>query len=245
MGRRWRCPNAGSARLSSTASTSTRSRTPTATAIGDLAGLIDRLDYLARLGVTCIWLNPIHPSPDRDDGYDITDFYAVHPRLGTLGDFVELDPPGRQPRHPGDDRPRRQPHLRRAPVVPGRPVPTPTSPYRDWYVWSADRAVRPPPGDGVPRLPGHDVDVRRAGRGLVLPPLLRLPARPQHGQPAGPPGDREDHRLLAAARRRRVPARRRAVHHRADRRPATRARARTSRGSTTSGRSCRGAAATP
>ena len=47
--------------------------------IGDLPGLIDRLDHLARLGVTCIWLNPIHPSPDRDDGYDITDFYARPP----------------------------------------------------------------------------------------------------------------------------------------------------------------------
>ena len=89
--------------------------------IGDLPGLIDRLDHLARLGVTCIWLNPIHPSPDRDDGYDITDFYAVHPHLGTLGDFVELDPPGRQPGHPRDDRPGRQPHLRRAPVVPVGP----------------------------------------------------------------------------------------------------------------------------
>src|SRR5690348_7091519 len=58
--------------------------------IGDLKGLISRLDYLARLGVTCLWLNPVHPSPRRDDGYDITDFYAVHPHIGTLGDFAEL-----------------------------------------------------------------------------------------------------------------------------------------------------------
>ena len=58
--------------------------------IGDLRGLIGRLDYLSRLGVTCLWLNPIHPSPSRDDGYDVTDYYGVDPRLGTLGDFVEL-----------------------------------------------------------------------------------------------------------------------------------------------------------
>jgi maltose alpha-D-glucosyltransferase/alpha-amylase len=58
--------------------------------IGDIRGLIGRLDYLARLGVTCMWLNPIHPSPDRDDGYDVADFYNVDPRFGNLGDFAEL-----------------------------------------------------------------------------------------------------------------------------------------------------------
>ena len=58
--------------------------------IGDIRGLIGRLDYLSRLGVTCLWLNPIHPTPGRDDGYDVTDFYGVDPRLGSLGDFAEL-----------------------------------------------------------------------------------------------------------------------------------------------------------
>jgi trehalose synthase len=57
---------------------------------GDFRGLIQRIDHLARLGVTCLWLMPFYPSPDRDDGYDITDFYGVDPRLGTLGDVVEL-----------------------------------------------------------------------------------------------------------------------------------------------------------
>jgi len=41
--------------------------------VGDLRGLISRLDYLSRLGVTCLWLNPIHPTPHRDDGYDVSD----------------------------------------------------------------------------------------------------------------------------------------------------------------------------
>jgi hypothetical protein len=58
--------------------------------IGDLAGLSGSIDYLASLGVTCIWLMPVCPSPWRDDGYDVTDYYRVDPRLGTLGDFVSF-----------------------------------------------------------------------------------------------------------------------------------------------------------
>jgi hypothetical protein len=57
---------------------------------GDLAGLTERIDHLAGLGVTCLWLMPFYPSPNRDDGYDITDYYGVDERLGSLGDFVAL-----------------------------------------------------------------------------------------------------------------------------------------------------------
>ena len=55
---------------------------------GDFAGLTERVDYLAGIGVSCLWLMPFYPSPNRDDGYDITDYYAVDARLGSLGDFV-------------------------------------------------------------------------------------------------------------------------------------------------------------
>jgi maltose alpha-D-glucosyltransferase/alpha-amylase len=58
--------------------------------IGDFAGLTRRLDYLHGFGVTAIWLMPFQPSPLRDSGYDITDYYSVDPRYGTLGDFVEF-----------------------------------------------------------------------------------------------------------------------------------------------------------
>jgi trehalose synthase len=58
--------------------------------IGDLQGLARRIDYLADIGVTCLWLMPFYPTPDRDDGYDITDFYGVDPRLGSHGDLVEV-----------------------------------------------------------------------------------------------------------------------------------------------------------
>ena len=102
---------------------------------GDFRGLIGRLDYLYRLGVTCLWLNPIHPSPHRDGGYDITDFYAVDPRLGSLGDFAELlHQAGNRGikviidlvvNHTSDQHPWFQ-----------SAVASPDSPYRDWYVWS-------------------------------------------------------------------------------------------------------------
>ncbi|MGA7148728.1 MAG: alpha-amylase family protein [Microbacterium sp.] len=58
--------------------------------IGDFAGLAKRIDYLADLGITCLWLMPFYPTADRDDGYDVTDFYGVDPRLGTHGDLVEV-----------------------------------------------------------------------------------------------------------------------------------------------------------
>ncbi|HEX6921236.1 MAG TPA: alpha-amylase family protein, partial [Actinomycetes bacterium] len=102
---------------------------------GDLRGLISRLDYLSRLGVTCLWLNPIHPTPNRDDGYDVSDYYGVDPRLGSLGDFAELALEARERgiriildlvvNHTSDQ----HPWFQSACADPG-------SPYRDWYVWS-------------------------------------------------------------------------------------------------------------
>src|SRR2546430_347489 len=58
--------------------------------IGDFRGLIERLDYLSELGVTAIWLLPFYPSPLRDDGYDIADYFDVNPNFGTLDDFRAL-----------------------------------------------------------------------------------------------------------------------------------------------------------
>src|SRR5690348_17059872 len=114
--------------------------------IGDFKGLMRRLDYLHGLGVTALWLMPFQPSPGRDDGYDITDYYNVDPKYGTLGDFVEFTH-GAQQRgmrvlidlvvnHTSDQHPWFQ--QARA---------DPNSRYRDWYVW----AEEPPPNaaDGV------------------------------------------------------------------------------------------------
>ena len=58
--------------------------------IGDFPGLTSRVDYLHALGVTCVWLLPFHPSPNRDNRYDVANYYDVDPSLGSLGDFVDF-----------------------------------------------------------------------------------------------------------------------------------------------------------
>jgi maltose alpha-D-glucosyltransferase / alpha-amylase len=58
--------------------------------VGDFVGLTQRLDYISGLGITCVWLMPFYPSPNKDNGYDVMDYYSVDGRLGSLGDFVEF-----------------------------------------------------------------------------------------------------------------------------------------------------------
>ena len=106
--------------------------------IGDFEGLTRKLDYLAGLGVTCVWLQPFYPSPNKDNGYDVADYYGVHPKHGTLGiyaDFmnhaqqlgmrviVDLVVSHTSERHPWFQDARRSPDSR----------------YRNWYVWSKTR----------------------------------------------------------------------------------------------------------
>src|SRR5689334_4700774 len=103
--------------------------------VGDFQGLMRRLDYLHGLGVTAIWLMPFQKSPCKDDGYDVSDYYGVDPRYGTMGDFVEFTHGAKQRgirvlidlvvnhtsnEHPWFKEARRDPQ----------------SKYRDWYVWS-------------------------------------------------------------------------------------------------------------
>jgi trehalose synthase len=121
---------------------------------GDVEGLAHRVDYLAELGVTCLWLMPFQPSPDRDDGYDVTDFYGVNPRLGTHGDIVELIRTANDrgmrviidlvmnhtsDRHPWFVSSRRSRN----------------SAYRDFYVWRD----QPPPKPAATVFPGEESGV--------------------------------------------------------------------------------------
>jgi maltose alpha-D-glucosyltransferase/alpha-amylase len=106
---------------------------------GDLGGLVERIDHVANLGATCLWLMPLYPTTNRDDGYDITDYLGVDGRLGDLGDVVEAI------RHARDRGLRvlmdlvvnhtssRHPWFEAA-------CTDPRSPWRDYYVWTDDPA---------------------------------------------------------------------------------------------------------
>ena len=113
--------------------------------IGDFAGLSSKLDYLADLGVTCLWLPPMYPSPFRDDGYDIADYYSIHPSYGTLDDFREFLDAAHASSACGH-RAGAQPHLRPACVVQGSTEFT-RQPRRDWCVERHRRSL--------PRCPHH------------------------------------------------------------------------------------------
>jgi maltose alpha-D-glucosyltransferase/alpha-amylase len=106
--------------------------------IGDFPGVLDRLDYLQGLGVTALWLMPFHPSPRRDHGYDVTNYYSVDPRFGTLGDFVEVTCACRQRgirvmmdlvlNHSSIEHPWFQ-----------QAIANPGSKYRDYYIWADEK----------------------------------------------------------------------------------------------------------
>ena len=80
--------------------------------IGDLRGIISKLDYLKELGVDIIWLSPIYCSPLADQGYDISDYYNIDPRFGTMEDMERAACRGKKARYAYPHGPRRQPLLR-------------------------------------------------------------------------------------------------------------------------------------
>jgi alpha-glucosidase len=114
--------------------------------VGDLPGVVDRLDHLEWLGIDGIWLNPTMPSPNADWGYDVADYLGVHPELGTLADLDRLVSEAAArgirvlldlvPNHTSD---------RHAWFVEARS--SRESPRRDWYVWADAQPDGSPPND--------------------------------------------------------------------------------------------------
>jgi hypothetical protein len=151
--------------------------------VGDFEGLSRRLDYLESLGINALWLGPFQPTPNRDNGYDISDYYGVDPRHGSSGDFVEFlnDARSRGIRvvidlvvnHTSD----RHPWFREARR-------STSSQFHDWYVWSKKR----PPnwkfcqGSRVAVHVCCSVAQRQCGR---HPPTSRRTSWPGHARPPG------------------------------------------------------------
>ena len=114
--------------------------------VGDLAGLISRLDYLRWLGVDAVWISPLYPSPMKDFGYDVADYTAIHPLFGTLADFDRLigEAHARDlkvildfvPNHSSDQHPW---------FVESRS--SRDNPKRNWYIWRDPGAGGGPPNN--------------------------------------------------------------------------------------------------
>ena len=116
--------------------------------VGDLRGIIGKLDHLAWLGIDGIWLNPVMPSPDKDWGYDVSDYKGIHPELGTIQDAEDLiAEAGRRrirvlfdlvPNHTSDQ------HAWFQDALSGK-----GAPYRDWYVWADPKEDGSPPNNWI------------------------------------------------------------------------------------------------
>ena len=177
---------------------------------GDFRGLIDKLDYLQWLGVDCIWLLPMYESPLRDGGYDIANFFAIHPDYGTVDDFREFVEQAHQRgmrviadlvmNHTSADHPWFQES--RA---------DPTGPKGDWYVWSDTDEPLP---RGAHHLHRHAS--RRTGRSTQCAAqyywhrFFHHQPDLNYDNPEVQEAMLERPALLARPRHRRLPARRRA-----------------------------------
>ena len=181
---------------------------------GDFRGLTTRLDYIRDLGVDCIWILPMYPSPFRDDGYDIADYGSIHPSYGTLDDFREFLSAAHERglkvitelvlNHTSDQ------HQWFKEARQSR-----ASPRRDWYVWSDrdDRyaGVRIIFSDTERSNWAWDPDSQQ----VLLAPVLQPSAGLELRQSGRPRRDVEGHAVLARPRRRRIPRGRGAVPDRA------------------------------
>src|SRR5690349_5835566 len=121
--------------------------------IGDLNGILSRLDYLVELGVDAVWISPIYPSPMADFGYDVSDYRGIHPLFGTMDDFdrllAEAHARGLKvlldfvPNHSSDQHPW---------FIESRS--SRANPKRDWYIWSDSAPDGGPPNNWIANFGG-------------------------------------------------------------------------------------------
>jgi alpha-glucosidase len=144
--------------------------------VGDLAGVTRRLPYLAALGIDVVWLTPFFASPGLDHGYDVSDYLAVDPMLGTLDDWAELSATAKElglrlfvdivPNHTSSMHDWFQ-----------QAVADPTGPYRDYYVWAEPAADGGPPNNWVSHFGGPAWSLDPGGSGQYYCHLF-LPEQP-------------------------------------------------------------------
>ena len=182
--------------------------------IGDLNGITERLDYLKQLGVDAIWLTPCYPSPQADFGYDISDYENIDPQYGTLADFDRLVAEAKKRdirimmdmvmNHSSDE------HKWFIESRSSR-----TNPYRDWYVWHDGKGETAtdkgqPPNNWQSDFGGSAWQWDETTRQYYYHKFYIKQPDFNWNNPQGPPGLQRHHRLLAQARRGRLPLR---CHH--------------------------------
>ena len=150
--------------------------------VGDLPGVIERLDHLALLGVDAVWLSPIFRSPMRDYGYDVADYLDIDPLFGTLADADRLIAEAHAPRPARPPGLRPQPHLVGPPVVPRTPARRATPRTGTGMCGATRRPTAGRPTTWRPvRRPG--VDARRGDRPVLVPLVPAGAARARLAEP--------------------------------------------------------------
>ena len=174
--------------------------------IGDLPGILQRLDYVKSLNVKTLWLSPIYPSPMHDFGYDVANYTAVHPMFGTLADFDRLlaatHARGMKlvldlvPNHTSDEH---------AWFVASRS--SRDNPKRDWYIWRDPAPDGGPPNNWLSFFGGPAWTFDAQTGQYYLHQFVKATAGTQLPQPCGPERHAGRDALLAGARRGWLPGR--------------------------------------
>ena len=158
--------------------------------IGDLNGIIQRLDYLENLGIDAIWLSPVYRSPQDDNGYDISDYQDIDPMFGTLADMERLiEEAGKHKiriimdlvlNHSSDE------HFWFQEARKSR-----ENPYHDYYVWR-DGEEGTPPNDMKANFGGSGLGMGAGGKAVLFSSVFRETAGFELGESKGAQGNLPD-----------------------------------------------------
>lgn len=150
--------------------------------IGDLKGVLEKLDYIKNLGVDAIWFSPLYKSPQHDFGYDIADYRDIAPEYGTMDDFKAVLAGCKQRglrvimdlvvNHTSNEH---EWFLKSRERI---------EPYTDYYIWRKGRGKdgKKAPNNWTATFPWSRLEVGRGAKGILSPPICSRTARPKYGQ---------------------------------------------------------------